>query len=114
MSCNLASLDNEYCLTESPGWGTDYSCKGFASYDNCRNYERDMRRCCPQSCPNEVPFTEVECKKSDGRGSCIYPFETLAEDCNMNGTIYIEKTSHDTSIVNILLVNNKIVVNYIS
>ena len=93
--CNLASLDNDYCLSESPGWGSGYRCKTFATYESCRTYERDMRRCCPQTCSNTAPFTEVECKRSDGIGYCTYPFETLAEDCNMHGRIHIEKTSYD-------------------
>ena len=75
--------DDDYCLQESEGWGSAYTCSLSTRY--CDNYGKDMRRCCPDSCGTGV-FTESDCNDFDGGGKCIYP---NGAQCSEGAKIFI-------------------------
>ena len=78
--------DNDACLQSSDGWSTSYTCENSkGSY--CESWAKDMRRCCPESCKKENPentlkFTEEDCNKSPGDGTCTYPNKAQCTDGN--------------------------------
>ena len=79
-SCN--PKDDSLCLQQSEAWGETYTCE--ASIEYCNIYEKDMRRCCPESCGTGV-FTEEDCKKFNGMGTCIYP---NGAQCDEKGNLH--------------------------
>lgn len=76
--------DNDACLQSSDGWSTSYTCENSkGSY--CESWAKDMRRCCPESCKKENPentlkFTEEDCNKFPGDGTCTYPNKAQCTD----------------------------------
>ena len=86
VGCNLTVSDSDWCLAKTSGWGFSYKCKDMEDYW-CKQYEKDMRRCCPQHCDNKQPFTIEECEKSSGNGVCDYPFLAFIEECSIEGMI---------------------------
>ena len=78
--------DSDTCLWETETdtgirrWNNRYTCSVYAP-TYCKNYEKDFKRCCPISCDVEK-FTEDECNKSSGRGTCTYPNKA---QCPENG-----------------------------
>ena len=64
--------DSDECLRNSPTQGNGAKCK--LNSHRCDSYEKDVKRCCPITCGVEE-FTEDECNKSSGSGTCIYPNE---------------------------------------
>jgi len=66
--------DSDVCLWETPSWRISDTCaKSKKLYCKNKFWEKDMRRCCPESCGTGT-FTEEDCiafKASSGR--CTYP-----------------------------------------
>ena len=65
-------------------WSPAYTCNKSEKY--CKNWKKDMYRCCPKTCKvdQDEPFTEDVCKAlnaSDSKGQCVYPFPAEADDC---------------------------------
>ena len=83
--CSLVSKDSDICLQHSKNWTTleggrisTYLCSNATSY--CDLWEKDMRRCCPETC-NSTKFTKESCLNSSSEGSCVYPFRARYGDC---------------------------------
>ena len=74
--------DNDACLQSSPGWGASYTCEDSTSW--CVDWGKDMRRCCPESCDTgdlvTIKFTEEDCTKFPGEGTCTYPNNAQCTD----------------------------------
>ena len=70
--------DSDVCLQESPRWQVYDTCAKSAKKKYCKHnfYEKDMRRCCPESC-GTGSFTEEDCvafeDKGASIGTCRYP-----------------------------------------
>ena len=79
--------DDDHCLQTSPEWDDSYKCATSIQY--CISYEKDMRRCCPESCNTGI-FTEQDCNDSWGSGTCIYPNNA---QCSLLSTSTISSSS---------------------
>ena len=80
-------LDSDTCLRNSPDWGSTRTCrwaKGQTSKNYCNTWAKDMRRCCPESCDTgdlvTIKFTEEDCTKFPGEGTCTYPNKAQCTD----------------------------------
>ena len=82
--------DDDHCLQTSPGWYDSYKCATSIEY--CISYEKDMRRCCPESCNTGI-FTEYDCISSGRSGTCIYPNNA---QCGLSTTISTSSSSENT------------------
>ena len=78
-----AIKDSNICLQNSNGWDISYNCNGSVKW--CKTWAKDMNRCCPETCNVTRQFNESVCEEleEDVNGSCVYPFPTLADECNM-------------------------------
>ena len=83
--CSLVSKDSDICLQHSINWTTlkggvvsTWTCSESISF--CDTWEKDMKRCCPETC-NSTQFTKESCLNSTSNGSCVYPFRARYGDC---------------------------------
>ena len=81
--------DDDHCLQTSPEWDDSYKCATSIQY--CISYEKDMRRCCPESCNTGI-FTEDDCNRSWRSGACIYPNNA---QCSLSTTAIISSSSEN-------------------
>ena len=80
IKCYSALKDSDTCLQTSDTSTWDgYDCSGSLWY--CELWDKDMRRCCPETCKNSEPFTEIKCNQSNEKGTCLYPFFSLPDEC---------------------------------
>ena len=79
MFCDLASKDSDMCLQHSEGWDRKHTCAN--SKNKCETNEKDMKRCCPETCKNPTNFTKEICEASGKEGTCKYPFHAKADEC---------------------------------
>ena len=75
--------DNDACLQSSPGWSASWTCENTGT-EYCESWAKDMKRCCPESCNTEnlvtIKFSEEDCNKSSGKGTCTYPNKAQCTD----------------------------------
>ena len=69
--------DSDSCLKRAKEWGSSYDCGRVRDYQKwCTKYEKDTRRCCPESCLQShyliAPFTKFKCEFSNWYGECDY------------------------------------------
>ena len=71
---------------DSWNYWNDFNDDGTYTY-NCSNsehfcdlWDKDMKRCCPETC-NSTSFTKEACEKSNMNGTCVYPFRARYGDC---------------------------------
>ena len=76
--------DSDECLKKSKDW-ENYKCSEAKGY--CNSWEKDVRRCCPTTCENLIPFDNVKCEASDAKGVCTYPNEA---QCPSSGKQYLQ------------------------
>jgi len=70
--------NNDACLQSSPDWSASWTCANTPT-KYCTSWAKDMRRCCPESC-DTGKFTEEDCNKFSGDGTCTYPNKAQCTD----------------------------------
>ena len=78
---NSSTDDSNLCLQNSPRWSTE-TCAG--SKKHCTDWQKDMWRCCPQTCRQGVPLTEADCMQLTVAGTCTYPFTVEPHKCSLD------------------------------
>lgn len=73
--------DSDLCLQSSASW-EKYTCETAKRY--CTGWQKDMWRCCPQTCEQGVSLTEADCKRLSGSGTCTYPFRVEPHKCSLD------------------------------
>ena len=77
--------DSDVCLWESGRWMYYETCAKSTKKCNHKWWEKDMRRCCPESC-GTGSFTEEDCVAFEDKGispgttsQCRYPNQAQCE-----------------------------------
>ena len=79
-----SAKDSDKCLHDETGerwkyplstWNCHDFKQGGGNRDDCDTYAKDVRRCCPEACGNEEPFTKAVCEATASTESdeCRYP-----------------------------------------
>merc|ERR1719506_648367 len=67
------TLDSDDCLQAAPEWDTSFTCASSTSF--CASWQKNMHRCCPQSCGVSPLCTFSDCHilPDTIKGTCWYP-----------------------------------------
>jgi len=72
--CQACAVDSDSCLQRTPGWNAMHTCQSSKKW--CDTWDRDMQRCCPDTCGN-MTCTMRDCNALRGRGHCIFPNDAV-------------------------------------
>ena len=67
--------NSDKCFQENELFETWHCGELLTELPLCREWAKDTRRCCPEICKSDTPFTKDKCQANKNKGECTYPNE---------------------------------------